>query len=97
VWAPLAFYIGKVVGATALLVFGRRQIGGPLRILFVHVSLFAVLTDTAVSLPSVLTIFAWTGSAGGGALMPGFECMTSSVTYETKFFVVCSLPALLAV
>ena len=91
-WMPPTVYIGKVVVVVLFLGLGRRQTDSSLRIFATHLSLFAVMTDSSVNMPGMLTVLDWTGSVGSGGSMPGLECLSSQATFENKFYFTAALP-----
>ena len=97
-WLPVVLAVGKLFISAALLVSGVSPLRGPLRLFILHLSLFGVLTASSRQhpLPGVSDVFSWLGAAGPDVVVPGFECVSSAATYEGRFAVAASLPAILA-
>ena len=97
-WLPLAFYVCKILASVLVLAASRTVISGPLRILFVHLSLFTVMTDESVVDSDHSHFLSWLGAAGSGGLMPGLECVSHTLfSYDGKFLVTASIPGMLVV
>ena len=96
-WIPVLLYIGKVVVICAAVLLSSSMTDNSLRIFTTHLSLFIIMTNSAIGMPGSLAVLGWFGSTGSGGSLPGMECVTHYATYEHKFFAVATLPAVVSV